>query len=112
MNTTQLEIFKPSTKEGSYKYKILGLSILFDAIGMVSFTIPIIGEFSDLIWAPISALLIYKMYKGTVGKIGGMVSFFEELMPGLDFIPTFTLTWIYKYIIISICYIIQISSSG
>jgi len=105
MNTTQPEIYdisqgdKSAEQTDANKYKMLGLGILFDAIGMLSFAIPLIGEFSDIIWAPISALLISKMYKGTVGKIGGMVSFFEELVPGLDFIPTFTLTWIYKYVI-------------
>ena len=105
MNTTQPEIYDLSQANTSTeqtdtnKYKILGLSILFDAVGMMSFAIPFIGEFSDIIWAPISALLISRMYKGTVGKIGGLVSFFEELIPGLDFIPTFTLTWIYKYVI-------------
>ena len=99
MNTTQPQIYKSTTETDTKKYKMLGLSILFDAIGMLSFTIPFLGEFSDIIWAPISALLVYKMYKGAVGRIGGMVSFFEELIPGLDFIPTFTLTWIYKYVI-------------
>lgn len=81
------------------KYKLLALSILFDSIGMLSFAIPMIGEFSDVIWAPLSAMIIYKMYRGVEGKIGGMVSFVEELVPGLDIIPTFTLTWIYKYVL-------------
>jgi hypothetical protein len=89
--------FKKSDKRE--KIKLLILSILFDIIGMLSFVIPGIGEFSDVIWAPVSALLIFKMYKGTVGKIGGMVSFLEELIPGFDVVPTFTLTWIYKFLI-------------
>lgn len=78
---------------------LLVLSLVFDAIGMLSFIVPGIGEFSDVIWAPVSALLIYKMYKGAEGKIGGTVAFFEEIIPGLDIIPTFTLTWIYKFLI-------------
>ena len=81
------------------KYLLLLLSLLFDTVGMLSFIVPGIGEFSDVIWAPISALLIYKMYKGVEGKIAGTVSFFEEIIPGLDIIPTFTLTWIYKFLI-------------
>ena len=101
MNTIEPEIIEPKTqsKNQSSKFGLLALSILFDAVGMLSFAIPGIGEFSDVIWAPISALLVYKMFKGTVGKIGGMVSFLEEIIPGLDFIPTFTLTWIYQYAI-------------
>ncbi len=100
-NTIEPEIIEP-TFDGSSdtkKYRLLVLSLLFDAIGMLSFSIPLIGEFTDVIWAPISALLIYKMFKGAEGRIGGMISFFEEIIPGLDLIPTFTLTWIYKYVI-------------
>jgi len=61
------------------KYKLLLLGLLFDGIGMLSFVIPIVGEFSDIVWAPASAFLIYKMYKGAEGKIGGLVSFVEEI---------------------------------
>ncbi len=86
-------------KKKEKKYALLVLGLLFDAVGMLSFMVPGVGEFSDVIWAPVSALLIYKMYKGTEGKIAGAVSFFEEIIPGLDIIPTFTLTWIYKFII-------------
>ena len=81
------------------KYKKLALSLVFDAIGMLSFTIPLLGESVDFIWAPISALLMTKMYKGNTGKIAGLASLIEELLPGLDIIPTFTLTWIYQYIL-------------
>jgi hypothetical protein len=31
------------------------------------------------------------------GFFGGAFSFFEELMPGLDFIPTFTISWALVY---------------
>ena len=77
------------------KYKTLLLSLLFDAIGMSSFAIPFIGEFSDVIWAPLSAWLMMRMYKGTIGQAAGAVSFVEEIIPGLDVIPTFTIMWIY-----------------
>ena len=84
----------------SKKYQLLLLSMLFDGIGMLSFVIPGIGEFSDVIWAPVSVYLIYKMFKGTEGKIAGVVSFLEEIgIFGTDFLPTFTLTWVYKYLI-------------
>ncbi|MBS7321805.1 MAG: hypothetical protein KIG55_09465 [Myroides sp.] len=81
------------------KYRLLILGILFDLIGMLSFTIPLIGEFSDVIWAPIAALLLKTMYKGKIGTIGGIIAFVEEALPGLDFIPTFTLTWVYTYLL-------------
>lgn len=81
------------------KYTLLIAGVLFDGIGMLSFAIPGIGEFSDIIWAPLASFLIYKMYKGTEGKIGGLVTFVDEIIPGLDVIPTFTLMWIYKFLI-------------
>jgi len=79
------------------KMQKLFWSILFDLLGMATFIIPVLGETFDVIWAPIAGLLLNRMYKGTVGKVGGIIVFIEELMPGLDIIPTFTLTWIYTY---------------
>jgi len=81
------------------KYTLLIAGVFFDLIGMMSFVVPGVGEFSDVIWAPLASFLIYKMYKGTEGKIGGLVTFVDEIMPGLDIIPTFTLMWIYKFLI-------------
>lgn len=75
----------------------LVLGLLFDAIGMVSFTIPFLGEFSDVIWAPVAGLLMRKMYKGSVGKVAAVLTFLEEIIPFTDVIPSFTLTWIYNY---------------
>ena len=39
------------------------------------------------------------MYKGQTGKIAGTFSFIEEIVPGLDIIPTFTITWFYVFVI-------------
>lgn len=79
------------------KYLKLILSLLFDGLGMLSFTLPVIGESFDVLWAPVSGILLYKMYGGTVGKVSGVISFLEEILPFSDVIPTFTLTWIYTY---------------
>ena len=81
------------------KTRNLVLGILFDSIGMLSFTVPFIGEFSDVIWAPLAGFLMTWMYKGTIGRVGGVVTFLEEILPFSDFIHTFTLTWIYNYLI-------------
>ena len=88
-----------SVGEVNNKSRNLFLGILFDMIGMLSFTVPFLGEFSDVIWAPLAGYLMTWMYKGTLGKIGGVVTFLEEILPFSDFIPTFTLTWIYYYLI-------------
>ena len=73
------------------------LGLLFDGIGMISFSIPLLGEFSDVIWAPIAAFLMAKMYKGRVGKVASVLTFVEEIIPFTDVIPSFTITWIYTY---------------
>lgn len=80
------------------KYKILVLGILLDALGYVSFIIPGVGEFSDIVWAPLSGWLMTKLYKGKPGKVAGVIAFVEEALPGLDVIPTFTLMWLYTYV--------------
>ncbi|MDX1365824.1 MAG: hypothetical protein R3243_16585 [Arenibacter latericius] len=80
------------------KFKNLYLGLLFDAIGMISYVIPGIGEFSDIIWAPIAGWLMTRMYKGSMGKAAGLVAFLEEITPGLDIIPSFTLMWCYTYL--------------
>jgi len=79
------------------KNRNLVLGLLFDGIGMLSFTVPFLGEFSDVVWAPLAGFLMTRMYKGTIGKVGGTITFLEEIFPFSDFIPTFTLTWIYNY---------------
>jgi hypothetical protein len=73
------------------------LSILFDAIGMMSFSLPIMGEFADVIWAPLSGFLMIWLYKGTAGKVAGLFSFIEEALPATDIIPSFTIMWFYTY---------------
>lgn len=73
------------------------MGLFMDAVGMLSYVIPGIGETIDIVWAPISAFILTKIYPGKVGKVGAIVNFVEELSPGLDIIPTYTLTWIYVY---------------
>ena len=82
----------------SKKNKQLLLGLLFDGIGMLSFAIPFVGEFSDIIWAPLSGWLMTRMYKGKIGQAAGIFTFVEEIMPGFDLIPSFTLMWFYTYV--------------
>lgn len=78
---------------------MLVLSLLFDSIGMLSYLVPVFAEVTDLFWAPISAILLIIMFKGTAGKLAGVFGFIEELLPFVDVIPTFTITWFYTYVI-------------
>ena len=80
------------------KYKLLRKGILLDLIGIATMFIPFWGTIIDLIWAPFAEFQINKMYRGTQGKIAAVVVFLEEILPGLDIIPTFTLMWLYTFI--------------
>jgi hypothetical protein len=71
----------------------IALCILLDVIGMASYFIPALGEFADVVWAPISALIFYKLFGGRFGMIGGVLNFLEEIIPFTDIIPSFTIAW-------------------
>ncbi|MBC7933890.1 MAG: hypothetical protein H7Y86_00830 [Rhizobacter sp.] len=79
------------------KQPSLALCILLDIIGYASFSIPFLGEFIDVIWAPISGLIFYRLFGGKIGLFGGGFSFLEELLPFTDFIPTFSISWAIRY---------------
>ena len=68
----------------------LWLCILLDAVGMLSYFIPSIGEWMDTVWAPISAVIYGIIFGGTKGTI---IAFLEEAIPFTDIIPTFTITY-------------------
>ena len=82
------------------KYNKLALGVFFDALGMITYIFPGIGEFVDVLWAPISAWIMTKLYKGKPGKVAAVINFVEEALPGFDVIPTFTLMWLYTYVFI------------
>jgi curved DNA-binding protein CbpA len=73
---------------------LLGLAIAVDAIGVCSFALPVIGEFFDVLWAPASAFIIRSVFQDTA--LAGL-NFLEELLPGLDFIPTACIAWARQY---------------
>ncbi|MCA0132659.1 hypothetical protein [Winogradskyella alexanderae] len=77
------------------KNKILAISIICDILGYVSYVFPPF----DFIWAPLSAYIMTKLYKGRDGKIAAVISFIEEALPFFDIIPTFTLMWLYTYVL-------------
>jgi len=68
--------------------------VVMDLIGYLSYAVPFIGEFSDLVWAPISGIIFFFTFGGWKGALGGIGNFIEELLPGTDFIPSFTIMWI------------------
>ncbi len=68
--------------------------LLMDLIGCATYIIPFFGEFADIVWAPVSAIIFYISFGGWKGAIGGIGNFIEEILPGTDFIPSFTIMWL------------------
>lgn len=68
-----------------------------DLLGYASYAIPILGEVSDIVWAPVSGLIFFLAFKTWRGAVGGLFNFVEELLPGVDFIPSFTIMWTWQY---------------
>ena len=74
------------------KYKKLAIGLVLDAFGYASFAFP----FLDIVWAPLSAYFMTKLYEGKKGKIAAAITFIEEAMPFLRHVlPTFTLNVAY-----------------
>lgn len=81
------------------KYVKLLLCLVLDALGYLSYSIIGIGETIDVVWAPVAAWLNYKLFREKAGTGGAVFTFIEEALPGTDFIPSFTITWLYAYFI-------------
>lgn len=78
------------------KQPSLAFCIVMDLIGCSSFLIPGLGEIVDVVWAPISAIIFFIAF-GRKAAFGAFFNFAEELLPGTDFIPTFTIAWFVRY---------------
>lgn len=76
------------------KSKDLMASLAIDALGMVTYLIPALGEAADVVIAPIISVLIYAVHRTTFGAIAG---FLEEIIPFTDIIPSATIIWFYRY---------------
>ena len=71
----------------------IALCILLDLVGMASYIFPMFAEVSDVVWAPISAIIFNKLFGGRLGAIGSVLNFLEEIVPFTDIIPSFTIAW-------------------
>jgi len=72
--------------------------LMYDALGMLSMAIPLVGPFLDILWAPYAAKKMNEMYPGKKGKVASVLVFLEEILPGTDIIPTFTLMYFYTFV--------------
>ena len=69
---------------------------IMDLIGYATYAVPFLGEFGDILWAPLSSIIFFITFGGWKGAIGGMGNLLEEILPGTDFIPSFTLMWLFQ----------------
>jgi len=81
-----------------FKNKMFLKGLAYDLAGMATVAIPLIGPFLDIIWAPYAAKKMREMYPGRNGKLASVLVFIEEILPGTDIIPSFTLMYLYTYV--------------
>ena len=58
--------YSPPINQGLKAFLLLIAAITIDAIGMMSFAIPGLGEAFDAIWAPISSFFILKAFDSSL----------------------------------------------
>jgi hypothetical protein len=83
-------------KFNNEKNRKLRYCVMIDLIGYVSFLIPGLGEFGDIIWAPISGYLIYLLFPNR--RKMAIMGAIEEAIPFLDLLPTALMTWRQEYV--------------
>ena len=76
------------------KQPSLALCIVMDVLGYATYAIPGLGELGDIVFAPVSAIIFYVMFGSWKGAL---FNFTEEILPGTDFIPSFTIMWCWRY---------------
>lgn len=71
--------------------------LVMDLLGYLSYAIPFLTEIADVVWAPVSGIIFYNTFGGWRGAFGGLFNFVEEVLPGTDFVPSFTVMWLWGY---------------
>jgi hypothetical protein len=84
---------KERVDSGDLDLSSLYLCIFLDLIGDSSYLLPGLGETEDLIWAPISALVLSAALGST--QVGA-IDLVKEALPFTDALPVATLAWALK----------------
>ena len=63
-----------------------------DIIGTSSELIPVLGEVTDIAWAPIAAFILRNLYGGS--NVVLVLEFAEEILPLTDILPLATICWV------------------
>jgi hypothetical protein len=69
------------------------ICLLIDIIGVSSEAVPILGEFTDIVSAPISAAVLQNLFPGS-SKFVFLFELTEEILPFTDIIPFATICWV------------------
>ena len=91
-----MEIDELKKKFNTEKQAKLIIAIGIDLLGYLSYLIPGIAEFADVAIAPISAILVYIFFNKKLKWAG--FTFFEEILPFTDVIPSATIAWHDMYV--------------
>ena len=73
----------------------LALCVALDLAGDASELIPILGEATDLGFAPVEAGMIKLLFQSNL--LAGL-GFLEEILPFTDVVPTFTISWCLQHL--------------
>mmetsp|Transcript_34117 Transcript_34117/g.53200 ORF Transcript_34117/g.53200 Transcript_34117/m.53200 type:complete len:133 (+) Transcript_34117:59-457(+) len=76
------------------KWAKLVISVLIDIMGFLTYFIPVLAEFLDIFWAPLSSILIFQLYGSSL--LTG-IALIEEGLPFTDIIPTATIGWLCQF---------------
>jgi hypothetical protein len=74
------------------------LCLTIETIGTRSQLVPIIGELTDFVWAPIAALTLRSIFQGR--NVVFALEFVEELLPFTDVLPLATICWIVEIFLV------------
>ncbi|CAE7350297.1 unnamed protein product [Symbiodinium sp. CCMP2592] len=91
----RLDVTAFAEKVRSDKWLLLAACLLIDFIGMASYMVLLLGEVTDIMWAPFAGFLLQYLFGSwLVSSLGAL----EEFLPFTDILPTATLAW-------AICYL-------
>jgi len=68
------------------------ICVAIDIIGSSSELVPLLGEVSDLVWAPIAATILQNLFESN--RVLFFLELTEEILPLTDIIPLATLAWV------------------
>lgn len=87
------ELTPDTDRIGTGQWATLALCAGLDFAGDASGALPILGEFTDIGFAPFEAFMIKTLFNSNALAAFG---FAEEILPFTDVVPTFTISWALK----------------